>query len=343
MNQSKKNFTILPAFCLSGFCFLLLLFPPLFVWAQAKPTISLLPRQRISINEGWRFIRYTGPANSLVYDVRPEVTDRNENKVADSKPTEAVKTATSENVLKPGILPTANDFIKNPAQHHRRPSGIIDFAGFKKDRFYLYQSRWRPDLPMVHILPYWNWPGRTGQVTPVHVFKSGDEAELFLNGWSLGKKKKGLYEYRLRWDSVPYEPGTLQIIAYKNGSKWAEENVSTTGTAKQLMLSPNRSALHANGADLSFITVRIEDKNGLTVPDAVNRTTFSIVGPGEIIATDNGNPADLEAFPSKVRKAFSGLALVIVWAKKGAAGPLKVLAQSPGFTAAQAIIQIKKE
>jgi beta-galactosidase len=69
--------------------------------------------------------------------------------------------------------------------------GIIDLAGFPKDRYYLYQSRWRPDLPMAHILPHWNWPERVGQVTPVHVYTSGDEAELFLNGQSLGRKKKG--------------------------------------------------------------------------------------------------------------------------------------------------------
>ena len=96
-------------------------------------------------------------------------------------------------------------------------SGIIDLAGFKKDRFYLYQAHWRPDFPMAHILPHWTWPERAGLVTPVHVFTSGDEAELFLNGKSLGRKKKDAYEYRLRWDDVIYQPGTLKVVAYKNG------------------------------------------------------------------------------------------------------------------------------
>ena len=96
-------------------------------------------------------------------------------------------------------------------------SGIIDLAGFKKDRFYLYQAHWRPDYPMAHLLPHWTWPERVGQVTPVHVFTSGDEAELFLNGRSLGRRKKGPYEYRLRWDSVIYQPGTLKVVTYKQG------------------------------------------------------------------------------------------------------------------------------
>lgn len=84
--------------------------------------------------------------------------------------------------------------------------GIVDLAGFPKDRYYLYQSRWRPELPMVHILPHWNWKERKGQKTPVFVYTSGEEAELFLNGQSLGRKKKGPYEYRLRWENVVYEP-----------------------------------------------------------------------------------------------------------------------------------------
>src|SRR5208283_804969 len=107
--------------------------------------------------------------------------------------------------------------------------GIVDTAGFRKDRFYLYQSHWRPDLPMAHILPHWNWPERVGEVTPVFVYTSGDSAELFLNGKSLGLKKRGENEYRLRWDDVVYAPGELKVIARKNGRKWATDTVKTTG------------------------------------------------------------------------------------------------------------------
>ena len=92
--------------------------------------------------------------------------------------------------------------------------GILDLAGFRKDRFYLYQARWRPDYPMAHILSHWTWPERIGQVTPVQVYTSGDEAELFLNGRSLGRKRKGLNTYRLRWDEVAYEPGELRVLTF---------------------------------------------------------------------------------------------------------------------------------
>ena len=127
---------------------------------------------------------------------------------------------------------TGWDYLGEPTPFDASRSsyfGIIDLAGFKKDRFYLYQARWRPDLPMAHILPHWNWPERAGLKdaagvavpTPVHVYTSGDEGELFLNGRSLGRKKRGAEEYRLRWDDVVYEPGTLRVVTYRDGRKWA--------------------------------------------------------------------------------------------------------------------------
>jgi beta-galactosidase len=211
----------------------------------------------------------------------------------------------------------------------------------KKDRFYLYQSKWRPELPIAHILPHWNWPERIGETTPVHVFTSGDEAELFLNGESLGTKKKGQYEYRLRWDNVKYEPGELKVVAYRNGNKWAEDSVKTTGEPAGLIASPDLNEIKADGKDLSFITVKVIDKNGLTVPTATNDIKFEIEGPGEIMATDNGDPTDFVPFPSHERKAFSGFALVIVRSKQDSKGSITVTAKSPGLEGAQVFIKSK--
>ena len=234
------------------------------------------------------------------------------------------------------------DYLGEPTPYYSARSsysGIIDLAGFKKDRFYLYQSRWLPDSPMVHILPHWNWPDRIGKITPVHVFTSGEEAELFLNGHSLGKKKKDAFEYRLRWDDAVYTPGELKVIAYKKGKRWAEEIVRTTGPATQLIISEDRDKINADGNDLSFITVRIADKSGLTLPDAANQVSFAIEGPAEIVATDNGDPADMTSFASKERKAFSGLVLAILRSQKGSHGLVKVTASSPGLK--KAVIEIK--
>jgi beta-galactosidase len=209
--------------------------------------------------------------------------------------------------------------------------GIFDLAGFPKDRYYLYQSRWHPDFPMAHILPHWNWPERVGQITPVHVYTSGDSAELFLNGKSLGLKKKGSLEYRLRWDDVIYEPGELKVIAYKNGKKWATDTVKTTGPAAKLMLQADHSKINADGRDFSFVTVTVADKDGLLVPRSKNHIQFSIEGPGKIIAVDNGDATSFEPFQANERDVYNGKALVIVRSQAGVQGIIVLKASSPGL------------
>jgi beta-galactosidase len=237
---------------------------------------------------------------------------------------------------------TGWDYIGEPTPYYSARSsysGIIDLAGFKKDRFYLYQSRWRPDLPIAHILPHWNWPNRVSEITPVHVFTSGDEAELFLNGQSLGRKKKGELEYRIRWDDVKYQAGELKVVAYKNGKIWAEETVKTTDRAAKLLATADHSEIKSDGEDLAFVTVKIADKNGLMVPNANNKISFSIEGQGEIVATDNGDPANLVSFASHERESYNGLALVIIRAKKGNKGKIKLTVTSNGLD--KAVIEIK--
>ena len=240
--------------------------------------------------------------------------------------------------------------------------GIIDLAGFPKDRFYLYQAHWRPDHPMAHILPHWTWPERAAdsktdppaaaQITPVHVYTSGDEAELLFNGKSLGRKKKvfdtpnnsqlnGQPAYRIRWDDVPYEPGELKVVAYKDGKEWASDTVKTAGDAARLLLKPDRSTIAGDGHDISFVTLTVVDQAGIAVPRAKNLIKFSITGPGEIVATDNGDATDLVSFQTPDRKAFNGLALAIVKAKRGQPGMITLTATSDGLTTAKTTIEIK--
>lgn len=229
---------------------------------------------------------------------------------------------------------------------HNPPSrssyfGIVDLAGFPKDRFYLYQSHWRPELPMAHILPHWNWPEKIGGNVPVHVYTSGDEAELFVNGKSMGRKKKkpGL-DYRLIWDSIRYEPGTVKVITYKNGNQWATDMIKTTGEVTKLYLSADRAVIGPDN-DLAYITVRVEDKEGLTVPGAHPLIKFKVEGPGEIVATDNGDATSFVSFKSHERPAFNGLALVIVRAKKGMKGKFTVKADCDGLERAAVTLVAK--
>ncbi|KAH8901640.1 beta-galactosidase [Thozetella sp. PMI_491] len=217
--------------------------------------------------------------------------------------------------------------------------GIIDLAGFKKDRFYLYQSRWRPDLPMAHILPHWSWPDRLGEITPVHVYSSADEAELFVNGESAGRQTRAEYSYRFRWDNITYQPGDLRVVTYKDGVQWAVDTKKTIGDAAKLTATADRSTISSDGYDLSFISVAVVDSSGEVVPRAHNTIDFSISGPGEIVSTDNGDPTDMTAFPSLSRNAFNGMALAIVRAKVGSPGEITVTASASGLE--KAVVTIK--
>jgi beta-galactosidase len=228
--------------------------------------------------------------------------------------------------------------------------GIVDLAGFPKDRYYLYQSMWTKE-PMVHILPHWNWAGREGQAIPVFAYTNTDAVELFLNGKSLGKKArwsesvvipvgrnvsdslKFTTKYRLMWQ-VLFEQGELKAVAYRDGKTVATKSVRTAGAPAQIRLIPDRATITADGEDLSFVTVRIEDKDGNLCPLADNLVKFKVEGAGRIAAVDNGNAASVESFQADNRKAFSGLCLLIVRSQRGQAGKIRIAATSEGLRSA---------
>jgi beta-galactosidase len=228
--------------------------------------------------------------------------------------------------------------------------GMVDLAGFPKDRYYLYQSRWTTG-PMVHLVPQsWNWEGREGRNIPVFVYSNADDVELFLNGRSLGRKarfgepaelpvgtnvspdRKFTSKYRLLWQ-VPYAPGELRAVGYRNGRQVAADQVRTAGPAARIRLVADRAAITADGEDLSFVTVRIEDNQGNLCPAADNLVRFSVSGPGAIRAVDNGNAATVEPFQASERKAFSGMALAIVGATRGRSGKIRLTATADGLLA----------
>lgn len=235
---------------------------------------------------------------------------------------------------------TGWDYLGEPTPYGNRDDparssyfGIIDLAGFPKDRYYLYQANWRRDLPMAHLVPHWTWPDRVGKVTPVFVYTSGDSAELFLNGRSLGWRRKGPGEYRLRWDHVVYEPGILKVVAYKDGKVWAEASERTAGPAAALRLETDRAVLPGR-RQLAFVSASIVDQRGTLCPDASNLIHFHVDGPARVIAVDNGDPTSFAPFQAAERRAFHGLALAIV--RSGdEPGDITVSADSPGLAPAQ--------
>jgi beta-galactosidase len=188
---------------------------------------------------------------------------------------------------------------------HSSYFGIVDMCGFPKDRYYLYQSVWAEE-PMIH-----------------------ESAELFVNGESLGEKQKEKGVYRLKWDEVVYQPGSIKAVGYDTqGSALCEKEIKTAGKPNQIELLPDRETIRADGEDLAFVTVRIADAEGNVCPLADNLVSFEIEGEGRIHAVGNGNPISHESYQANHRQAFHGLCLVMV---KSATrkGEIRLTATSP--------------
>lgn len=241
---------------------------------------------------------------------------------------------------------TGFDYLGEPTPYQwpSRSSyfGIVDLCGFPKDRYYIYRSKWS-DKETLHLLPHWNWEGKEGEIVPVHCYTNYDSAELFLNGKSMGIRRKDpqsrLDRYRLRWNDVNYEPGALRVVAFdKNGAPAAEKEVKTAGQAARVELTPDRPEIAADGNDISFVTTRIVDAEGNLCPRADNKLRFHLKGPGKIAAVGNGDPTGMESFGADCQKAFHGLCMLIVASVANKAGKIRITVSSDGLTDAETTI-----
>lgn len=217
--------------------------------------------------------------------------------------------------------------------------GICDLAGLPKDRYYMYRARWNKQQHTTHLLPHWNWKGREGEVTPVYCYTDGVEGELFVNGKSQGRVRKDkssrLDRYRLRWNNVKYEPGEIRVVTYNQyGDKVGEDVKRTAGEPAQMKFSvetpdhepiacmvegctdEHNVLLNADGNDLAFITVSLQDKDGNECPLADDELTFEVSGAGTFKAACNGDATSLEPFAQPQMKLFSGKLVVIVQSSK---------------------------
>ena len=233
---------------------------------------------------------------------------------------------------------TGFDYLGEPTPYytdwpsHSSLFGIIDLAGIPKDRFYLYRSHWNKTARTLHILPHWTWPGREGEVTPIFVYTNYPSAEVFINGKSQGKRTKDLTvtaensadsasiadfkrqkRYRLMWMDTKYESGTVKVVAYnEKGDAVAEKEIHTAGKPDHIELVADRNEIKADGKDLSFVTVRVVDKEGNLCPDAQHLIKYAVKGAGTYRAGANGDPTSLELFHVPQMKVFNGMMTAVV-------------------------------
>lgn len=261
---------------------------------------------------------------------------------------------------------TGIDYLGEPTPYysdwpsHSSLFGAVDLAGLPKDRFYLYRSHWKKDAETLHILPHWTWPGREGEVTPIFVYTNYPEAELFINGKSQGRQRKDRSikiedtenedsqkaftrqkRYRLMWMDTKYEPGEVKVVAYDEAGKAvATQTVRTAGRAHHLELSADRTTISPDGKDISFVTVRVVDKDGNLVPDDGRLLNFKVTGAGSFRAAASGNPASLDAFHLPRHHVFSGQLVALVQSAERA-GEAVLTVSAKGLPSASIRIQVK--
>ncbi|MBO7724736.1 MAG: DUF4982 domain-containing protein [Paludibacteraceae bacterium] len=261
---------------------------------------------------------------------------------------------------------TGFDYLGEPTPYyedwpsHSSLFGIIDLAGLPKDRYYLYRSHWNKTSPTLHVLPHWTFEGREGEVTPIFVYTSYPSAEVFINGKSQGRKTKDLSirvedsgtdealdslvrqkRYRLMWMDTKYEPGTVKVVAYdENGNVAEEKEIHTAGKPHHIELVADKTTLKADGKDLSFITVRVVDKDGNLCPDDDRQISFKVKGAGTYRAAANGKTTSLELFHLPQMTLFSGQLTAIVQAGEKA-GDITFEASAKGVKKAKLVLKSK--
>lgn len=261
---------------------------------------------------------------------------------------------------------TGFDYLGEPTPYdvdawpsHSSYFGIFDLASLPKDRFWLYRSQWRRDVPTLHLLPHWTWHGLEGEKVPVYCYTSYPMAELFVNGVSQGVRgfetsktaNSGVNDvensvvtmprYRMMWEDVVYEPGEIEVVAYDTlGREMQREAIRTALKPAAIELSAGRDVLQADGVDLAYVTVRIVDDEGNICPTATNEVSFSVSGAGSYRAAANGDATCLVPFQSPTMPAFSGQLTAIVQAS-GHKGTIELTATSPGLKPSTINIRVK--
>lgn len=215
------------------------------------------------------------------------------------------------------FLWTGFDYIGEPTPYHTKNSyfGQIDTATFKKDPYYIYQAAWTDyrTKPMVHVFPYWDF--NNGQLIDVRVCSNAPKIELQLGGATVGSydidHQRG--KQLVGWWKVPYAKGEIKAIAYdENGLAIAEDVRRSYGDAARIRLRADKERLRANGTDVLFVEISMEDAAGNPVENANNRVRVDVTGAGRLVGLDNGDSTDYDPYKGLSRRLFGGKLMAIV-------------------------------
>lgn len=301
---------------------------------------------------GYNYQEYRYPEDHKKYSNR--IIYGSENGMA----TQAWAAVDSNEYISAQYLWTGIDYLGEAGKWPQRSNGagLLDLAAFKKPEYFYRQSIWA-EKPMVYIgarevkktedrgiwshksvQPVWNWPANSKM--RVDCFTNCQEAELFLNGKSLGKLSRSLSRGNIPSWEVDYEPGELMLKGYNNGIQAGTYTIKTSTGASAIKASADATVFAKNTKGLSQVEIQITDKNGNPVFDAENQVKVTIIGPAKLLGMESGSTSSHEDYQSPIRAAVKGRLLAYVQTT-GKPGKVTVQLSSAGLKTSTIFLTIR--
>jgi beta-galactosidase len=235
-----------------------------------------------------------------------------------------------------------------PAAYYRQ---VVWKTGTTPISAFVQQPKGTEDLPNRHFYPItpphldwslddvhpsWTWPGQEGKRQDVVVYSEFPEVELFLNGKSLGRKPVSVgSEYKANYQ-VPYTPGRLLAVGYRDGREAGHWELRTAGQPAAAVTSVDRSQLTANGEDLAYVAVELHDADGTPIyaRNDDRKVRVRVSGAATLVGIGNGNPIDVSSFQTGERKTFHGRVVAVIRAGTQP-GPILIDIEAEGLPSRQ--------
>jgi hypothetical protein len=223
-------------------------------------------------------------------------------------------------------------------------AGLIDLAGFPKPEYYFRQSLWS-NKPMIYAgatlvpkeedngiwshrrsTPTWNW--KAGDKLRINCFTNCTDAELFLNGKSMGKKLMADFKERIIYWDIDYAAGELKTVGYNKGKAIVTYTLNTAGDAHALNAYIEKDSIGKTG--LAQVVIAVVDRAGNIIYEADNEATITIEGEATLLGLESGSDNSHEDYKANKRKTLHGK-LVAYLLKQPNTKPAKITISSAGL------------
>ena len=241
--------------------------------------------------------------------------------------------------------------------------GDLDLIGYRRPISYLreivYGLRKEPYMAVERLNRYgmkcsrtpwmhkdtiasWTWPGYEGKPAVVDIYADAEEVELFLNGRSLGKKPAGeQHEFTATYE-ISYEPGELTAVSYEEGRETGRFSLTTAKDTIRLCAQTDKTVLRADGEDLAFITVNLEDENGIPNLSVSRKIAVSVEGAGRLEAFGSADPQSLTSYDEAEWDTYDGYVMAVIRAGTEK-GKIKVVFTSQSHEEQCVELEVRKQ